>query len=169
MLVAEDPSDLWAGSQCLLVFIRTEITKIKARNTFLSTSFISVTDNGFGNLQMTQIRRIRHWSLVLPRPPYSPSIIHISFYHLIPRRSFSGDLDLILCCLLLSLKQRLAPEHTGTRLLLTHCWTVNRPTLDFFLCRQWGSAAVVCYCCCSTVCFMAQVRDQNKKSETLHV
>lgn len=39
----------------------------------------------------------------------------------------------------------------------------------YFFCRQWGRAAVVFYCNCGTMCFIVQVRDRNKKTESWYV
>lgn len=39
----------------------------------------------------------------------------------------------------------------------------------YFICRQWGRAAVVFYCNCSTMCFIVHIRDRNKKSESWYV
>lgn len=136
MLVENDASnDFLAGSQCLLVFLRTENNYNLSKKIYFCQHLLT------------------HWVIMVERtcrwltkdvpcadlyrchvPLNSPSITNISYYHPLPLRLFSGNSDFrwILCCLLLRLKHCLAPQQTWTKHFLTHCWTVNKLTLDLF-------------------------------------
>lgn len=131
---------------------------------FLSTSFNSVSVNGWESLQMTHKR----WIFAAATSTWThPPITSVSFYHLLPVRPFFRwfRFRLILCCLLLRLKHCLVPQHRWTK----HFWLTAEQwiglTLDFFLCRQWGRAAVVLYCSLTRCVLQCRSETKTKSQE----
>lgn len=145
-------SDCLADSQCLLDFLR-------AKNNYnLSKKYISFCQHLL-TMWLIMAGRTCKW---LPKDasctdlycchvhPHSPSITKRPVFSPLGRFClfFSGDSASDESCVASYWDWNTVWFHRtrGLNIFLIQCWTVNRLTLNSFLCRQSGKVAVVFYC-----------------------